>query len=86
MDSDGRFDLVSFIEGLYVPSEFKDGRWPIATKDAMFKIFQAVERSEDVPKTVADWDILARAWCHTAGCREKDGMSVEQRMDVGQAR
>ena len=78
---------MSFLEGLYIPSEFKDdGRWPNATKEAVFKIFQAVERSEDVPKTSADWDVLARAWCHTAGCREKENMTPEQRTDAGLAR
>lgn len=77
---------MSFLEGLYVPTEFKDGRWPNATKEAVFKIFQAVERSEDAPKTVAEWDVLARAWCHTAGCRDTEDMSPQQRSDAKMAR
>ena len=75
------------MEDLYIPSEFSDdGRWPSPTKDAVFRIFQAVERSEDAPKTVAEWDALARIWCHTAGCRSKDNMTPDGVQEAGLAR
>ena len=77
---------MSFLARLYVPSEFKDGRWPSATKEAVFKIFQAVERSENAPKTVTDWDVLAQAWCHTAGCRVAENMNSDQRIEANLAR
>ena len=83
IDENGKFDLVKFLKGLYIPSEFSNGvRWPKATKDAVFRIFQAVERSEEAPRSVADWDVLARAWCHTAGCRPKENMTPEQKQEA----
>ena len=87
MDAEGKFNLVTFLEELYIPSEFSNnGRWPIATKDAVFRILQAVERSEDAPRNVAEWDVLARAWCYTAGCRPKENMTPEQLQEAELAR
>ena len=87
VDVNGKFDLLSFLEGLYLPNELTDqGRWPKATKDAVFKILRAVERSEDCPKSVTEWDQIAQAWCHTAGCRPRENMTAEEQREALNAR
>ena len=80
----GKIDLESFLAQIHDFEAFKDdkGRWPSATKNAIYRIFKKCELLEDQVLTVAQWDRLVNSFCHSPNLRDDSTQTDERRAKV----